>query len=191
MIIESIIITLGADGEPHIAPMGVIWQGARPVLAPFLPSTTLDNLRRGGTAVINHTDDVRVFAGCLTGRREWPVRPATRIEGRVLDAALMHQELEVISVEEDAARPRFLCRVVHEAAHGAFRGFNRAQAAVIEAAILVSRLRLLPRGTIESEIAYLGIAVAKTAGEREREAWSWLTQAITAFYEAADGGEKK
>lgn len=191
MIIESIITTLGADGTTHIAPMGVIWRDGHPILAPFRPSTTLDNLVYGGCAVINHTDDVRVFAGCLTGRRDWPLRPAERVAGKILEGALTHQELSVERVEADPVRPRFHCRVVHEAAHGAFRGFNRAQAAVIEAAILVSRLHLLPRDKIASEIAYLEIAVGKTAGPREREAWGWLMARITAFYleAAAEGGQ--
>lgn len=189
MIIESIITTLGADGQPHIAPMGVIWREDRPILAPFRPSLTLDNLARGGAAVINHTDDVRIFAGCLTGRRDWPVRPADRVAGCVLAAALAHQELVVDHVEENTARPRFHCRVVHEAAHGAFRGFNRAQGAVIEAAILVSRLHLLPRDKVEREMAYLEIAIGKTAGPREHEAWGWLTDRIRDFYAAAPRGE--
>src|SRR5215471_3787587 len=55
-----------------------------------------------------------------------------------------------------------------------FRGFNRAQAAVIEAAILVSRLRLLPRERIEREMAYLQSAITKTASTAEEEAWHWL-----------------
>jgi len=185
MIIESIITTLGADSAAHIAPMGIIWRDDHPILAPFRPSTTLDNLVHSGCAVINHTDDVRIFAGCLTGRRDWPLRPAERISGRVLQAALAHQELMVDRIEEDELRPRFHCRVVHEAAHGAFRGFNRAQAAVIEAAILVSRLHLLPRDKVEREVAYLEIAVSKTAGPREREAWEWLTTRIGAFYRDA------
>ncbi len=188
MIIESIIITLGADERPHIAPMGVIWRDGHPVLAPFRPSLTLDNLARSGAAVINHTDDVRVFAGCLTGRRDWPVRPADRVAGCVLTSALAHQELAVERIEEDAARPRFHCRVVHAAAHRAFPGFNRAQAAVIEAAILVSRLHLLPRDKVEREWAYLEIAVGKTAGDREREAWGWLGERIRDFYAASREG---
>ncbi|MBV8651086.1 MAG: DUF447 family protein, partial [Alphaproteobacteria bacterium] len=130
MIRESIITTLSAAGALHIAPMGVIWREAAPVLAPFHPSRTLDNLREHPFAVINHTDDVRVFAGCLTGRRDWPVGPAATISGAVLVGALSHQELVVESVDEDPVRPRFRCRVVHEALHAPFRGFNRAQAAV-------------------------------------------------------------
>jgi hypothetical protein len=177
-IIESIITTEAPDGTVHIAPMGVIWREGHPVLAPFRPSTTLDNLTSHPFAVINHTDDVRVFAGCLTGRRDWPVRPAERVKGNVLVGALSHQELEVERREDDALRPRFHCRIVHEATHAPFRGFNRAQAAVIEAAILVSRLDMLKAEKIDREMEYLAIAVGKTAGPREQEAWEWLTARI-------------
>jgi hypothetical protein len=181
MIRESIIATLSKAGDVHIAPMGVIWREGVPILAPFRPSRTLDNLRDRPFAVINHTDDVRVFAGCLTGRRDWPVRAAERIEGRVLVSALSHQEIAVEQFEDDELRPRFHCRVVHEATHAPFRGFNRAQAAVIEAAILVSRLHMLPFEKIEREMAYLEIAVGKTAGPQEKEAWAWLAQRVIEF----------
>lgn len=185
MIRESIITTMSAAGDVHIAPMGVIWRDVAPVLAPFRPSRTLDNLREHPIAVISHTEDVRIFAGCLTGRREWPVRPATAVRGVVIEGAHFHQELAVSHVEEDSTRPRFHCRVVHEAVHGPFHGFNRAQAAVIEAAILISRLEMLPQDKIEREMAYLAIAVEKTAGPREQEAWSWLTARLDAFRKQA------
>jgi len=55
---------------------------------------------------------------------------------------------------------------------------------VVEAAILVSRLHLLPREKVESEIAYLEIAVSKTAGPAEQQAWQWLMEKIQAHYEA-------
>ena len=61
----------------------------------------------------------------------------------------------------------FTCHPVHAAVHGPFRGFNRAQAAVLEAAILVSRLHLLPERKIRSELEYLEVAIGKTAGEKE------------------------
>ena len=66
--------------------------------------------------------------------------------------------------------------------HAPFAGFNRAQAAVIEAAILVSRLHMLPREKIETEIGYLETAIEKTAGAQETEAWTWLMEAIRAHY---------
>jgi len=181
MIVESIVVTLNLDGSAHIAPMGVTWRDNVGVLAPFRPSTTPDNLLRMRCAVINHTDDVRIFAGCLTGRSNWPVRPAERIDGAVLHAALTHQEVIIDRIEEDQIRPRFFGRVVHQVAHAPFTGLNRAQGAVIEAAILVSRLHMLPWEKIEREMAYLEIAIGKTAGPRELEAWGWLTARVAAF----------
>jgi len=178
MIRECIVTTRDATGRVHIAPLGLIVEGEHLVIAPFKPSQTLDNLGAHPFAVANYTDDVRVFAGCLTGRRDWPTRPATRIAGAVLVQALAHAELRVESASDDELRPRFRCAVVHEESHAGFRGFNRAQAAVIEAAILVSRLHLLPADKIERELTYLRIAVDKTAGPAEREAWGWLMQRI-------------
>ena len=109
------------------------------------------------------------------------VGPAEKVRGAVIEGALSHQEIAVDSVEDDAVRPRFRCRVVHEAAHRGFLGFNRAQAAVIEGAILISRLDMLPADKIDREMAYLAIAIEKTAGPVEREAWQWLEERLAAF----------
>ena len=187
MIRESIVTTLAGDGAPHIAPIGVIVEGEALVIAPFRPSATLENILARRHAVVNYTDDVRVFAGCITGRRrDWPTRSAGRVPGAVLEGALAHDELELIDIRDDPQRPRLVCKLVHGATHAAFRGFNRAQAAVIEAAILASRLSLLPRDRIEREIAYLAIAVDKTAGPREREAWGWIAEMIEAYHHAPE-----
>lgn len=182
MIRECIVTTINEEGRVHIAPLGLIADGEGWVIAPFRPSATLDNLRSNPFAVANFTDDVLVFAGCLTGNKDWPTRASTHVPGAVLDGALSHAELAVDRVEEDEQRPRFHCRVVHEAMHAPFKGFNRAQAAVIEAAILASRLHMLPREKIERELAYLQIAVEKTAGPREHEAWWLLVEKIEDHY---------
>jgi uncharacterized protein len=180
-IVETIVTTTNPDGEVHIAPLGLIAEGERWVIAPFRPSRTLDNLTAVPFAVANHTDDVRVFAGCLTGRKDWPTRPADEVKGAVLDGALSHWELQVDTVIEDELRPRFACRRVHVGNHAPWEGFNRAQAAVLECAVLVSRLKMLPPEKIEAELKYLEIAISKTAGEREEEAWGWLMQRIDAW----------
>ena len=52
---------------------------------------------------------------------------------------------------------------------------------MIEAGILVSRLRRLPAEKVDREIDYLRIAVEKTAGPREREAWQWLIDRLAAY----------
>jgi hypothetical protein len=182
MIRETIVTTVDAAGKPHIAPLGLIEEPAGWIIAPFVPSTTLANLRAVPFAVANYTDDVRIFAGCLTGRRDWLLAVSARIPPPRLAAALAHAELEVVSVEEDTQRPRFHARVVHRAMHAPFQGFNRAQAAVVEAAILVSRLHILPRDKVEGEIAYLRIAIEKTASEKEQQAWEWLMEATRRHY---------
>ncbi len=184
MIRETIVTTVGADGRVHLAPLGIIADGEGFILAPFHPSTTLENLRVVPFAVANYTDDVRVFAGCLTGRRDWPVTASDKVPVARLAGALAHAELAVTRVSEDARRPRFHCRVVHRVSHAPFEGLNRAKVAVVEAAILVSRLDFLPRDKVEREIDYLRIAVEKTAGAAEQEAWGWLMEKIRSHYAA-------
>lgn len=182
LIRETIVTTADAAGVVHLAPLGLIADGNGWIIAPFRPSKTLDNLRRVPFAVANHTDDVRIFAGCLTGRHQWPTVASDEIPVQRLAGALAHAELAVDHVSEDEQRPRFHCRVLRLVTHAPFLGFNRAQAAVIEAAILVSRLDMLPRDKIKREIAYLQIAVGKTAGAAEQEAWQWLMDRIEAWY---------
>ncbi|MGH8583742.1 MAG: DUF447 domain-containing protein [Gammaproteobacteria bacterium] len=180
MIYEAVLISRNADGGRHIVPMGYREQGDEVLLAPFRPSRTLDNLERTGQAVLNLTDNVAIIAGCLTGRTVWPVLPARDVAGERLADALAHRELEVTSVEPDEQRPRFVCRVRHAENHRPFKGFNRAQAAVIEAAILVTRLDRLSIAKIDSEVDYLRIAIEKTAGPQEQLAWAWLMERIAA-----------
>lgn len=183
---ETILTTADAAGTVHIAPLGIIEEDGGWVIAPFRPSRTLDNLRATGLAVANLTDDPLIFAGCLTGRRDWPLVP---VEGSLvprLEAALSHDVLRVERVAEDETRPRFFCRVASSASHAPFGGMNRARAAIVEAAILVSRLHMLPADKIEAEIAYLNIAIEKTAGDRERQAWYWLMERIIAHLAEQD-----
>jgi uncharacterized protein len=182
MIRETILTTISGDGRVHIAPIGIIADGGGWIIAPFRPSTTLDNLRAVPFAVANYSDDVRIFAGCLTGRLDWATTTADEVPVPRLADALAHAELAVTSVTEDEQRPRFHCRVVRLLSHAPFEGFNRAKAAVVEAAILVSRLDFLPREKIEKEMAYLEIAVSKTAGAAEGLAWNWLMEKVRAHY---------
>ncbi|SCW79121.1 hypothetical protein SAMN02927900_04952 [Rhizobium mongolense subsp. loessense] len=177
---ETIVTTVNAEGRVHIAPLGIIAQDDGWVIAPFRPSTTLENLTAVPFAVANYTDDMRIFAGCLTGRREWPLVAVQDCPVPRLEAALSHSVLQVVSVTQDEIRPRYFCRIVAEATHAPFTGMNRAKAAVLELAILVSRLHMLPKQKVDCEIAYLSIAIEKTAGADERQAWDWLMERVKA-----------
>lgn len=174
MILETIVTTQNLEGVVHIAPMGVHVENDGFIILPFRPSTTLNNFLETKVGVINYCDDVRVFAGCLTGRRDWPLLPAQMISGKILACALTHTEVAIERIEDDATRPKLYCKTVCTVNHTPFKGFNRAQFAVLEAAILISRLELLPLQKIESEMNYLRIGLEKTAGDRELEAWGWI-----------------
>ena len=180
-IFETVVTTCAADGRVHVAPMGVRYDGDRVVLKPFRPSATLDNLVATRRAVLNRVEDVRVFAGCVTGRRDWPVVPASAAgepPAARLAAAHSHVVLALDEVGDDDQRPTLALRRLEEVTHAPWRGFNRAQAAVVEGAVLVSRLHLLPREKIDTEMKYLQIAIDKTAGPAEHEAWGWLLAAV-------------
>lgn len=178
MIQETIVTTQNIAGKTHIAPMGIHIAGDEFLILPFRPSATLDNILATKTAVINFTDDVRVFAGCVTGRNDWPLKKATQVDGHYLANTLAHCEVKLTHVDDDPVRPKLYCQSVHRVNHAAFNGFNRAQFSVLEAAILLSRIHRLPVTKIQSELEYLHIGFNKTAGSKEKEAWTWVTQAI-------------
>jgi len=181
MIQEIIVTTQNEDATTHIAPMGIREENGLIIIAPFKPSATLENIQRNKSAVVNRIDDVRIFAGCLTDRKDWPLVSTNKVLGKRLQAALSHLELELDYVEDDDVRPRFYLKPVIEVTHSAFKGFNRAQSAVLETAILVSRLNMLSKEKVEQELEYLTIAIDKTAGENEKIAWQWLMEKIDNF----------
>ncbi len=187
MIFETVVTTQSPAGEVHLAPMGIRYEGDEVLMMPFKPSRTLDNVLATGRAVLNLSTDVRVFAGCVTGRRDWPTLPLDGFAGRRLATALAHVELELVRPQDDALRPVLAMRRRREVVHRGFPGFNRAQAAVVEGAVLVSRLGMLPRDKVDSEMAYLQIAIDKTAGPHELEAWEWLCEAVERFHAGAQG----
>ncbi len=188
VIFETVITTVSAQGEPHVAPMGVRYAGQQVVLMPFRPSVTLDNILATRHAVLNVVTDTRVFAGCVTGRKTWPCLPAATPHGVRLASALSHLVLRLAHEAEDGPRTVLHMDRIDEAVHAPFIGMNRAQAAVVEGAVLVSRLHMLEAAKVDSEMAYLQIAIDKTAGLAEREAWVWLQEAIQAHRRATTVG---
>jgi len=192
VIYETVVSTVAPDGTPHVAPMGIRYRptetGDQVILMPFKPSTTLVNIVTSRHAVLNIVTDPRVFAGSVTGRRHWPVQPAERVEGVRLECALRHVELALAELLDDPQRPVLRMARVFEAEHAPYIGFNRAQAAVIEGAVLVSRLHMLAAAKVDAEMAYLQIAIDKTAGPEEHEAWGWLTEAVARHRATASSG---
>jgi hypothetical protein len=190
MIFEVIITTINADGIPHVTPFGVSYEGENVLISPYKPSTTLDNILASKEAVMNISDDVRVFAAALTNRQACSLKQANKIKGFRLADCLQHVELALIEKRDDAVRPQLVMKKIYAECHRYFNGFNRAQAAVIELAVLVSRLPMLPRDKILAEMHYLQIAIDRTAGENELLAWSWLVDKVHQFYAPAQNREQ-
>ena len=176
MIIETIVTTVDESGLVNIAPMGVEWTGGDepPVLKPFLETTTYRNVSATRAAVVNLIDDVRVFARAAISNPTYPVVPAIVVRGVSLAAACSWRELEVRSIDSTPPRSRIETTVVHRGFRREFIGFNRARHAVLEAAIYATRVHMLAREFLESELGRLQVIVDKTAGPDERDAMSLL-----------------
>jgi len=84
MIVESIVTTIAPDGTVNFAPMGVEWGDQAIVLKPFLDTATYRNLLAGGAAVVNLTDDVRVFARAAISNPHYPTIAASMVPSVML-----------------------------------------------------------------------------------------------------------
>ena len=178
ILLEGIVTTLNDDGSPHIAPMGPIVDTdfTQVLLRPFRTSTTYQNLKRTGQGVLHVTDDVELFARAAVGRLEELPRllPAAAINGVILADACRWYALRVDSVDDRDERTQMLAKVVECGRLRDFFGFNRAKHAVIEAAILATRIHLLEADPIRSEFERLAVVVEKTGGRQERSALAFL-----------------
>jgi len=178
MIVESIVTTRGRDGGVNCAPMGVEWNEDTIVLKPFLDTATYRNVVAAGAAVVNLTDDVRVFAQAAISNPVYETEPAVVVEGVVLVGCCSWREVEVRAIDATPPRARIDTAVVHRGVRREFVGFNRAAHAVLEAAIYATRVHLLPRTFIDAELDRLQVIVNKTAGPRELEAMSLVVEFI-------------
>ena len=181
MIIETIVTTLDATGVVNVAPMGVEWDGRdemAPVLKPFLETTTYRNVLATRAAVVNLIDDVALFARAAISNPECAVVPAVAVNGVVLRDACSWRELTVRSVDSTPPRSRIEATVVHRGVSREFIGFNRARHAVLEAAIYATRVHMLARDFLESELVRLQVIVDKTAGPVEHDAMRLLADYI-------------
>jgi hypothetical protein len=175
MIVESIVTTVAADGAVNCAPMGVEWGDDRIVLKPFLETATYRNVLATRAAVVNVVDDVRIFARAAISNPVYPTVAATVVRGVRLADCCSWREVEVRTIDSTPPRSRIDTVVVHRGVQREFIGFNRARHAVLEAAIYATRLHLLPREFITSELERLQVIVDKTAGPEEHEAMALLT----------------
>ena len=182
MIVEGIVTSMDAGGHLNVAPMGPIVVGdfASLFLRPFQPSTTFSNLAATRCGVFHVVDRVEIIARAAIGRlSELPaVEPAAKIDGFVLKDCCRWFEFTVDSVDASDARSRMPSSIVHRGERRPFFGFNRARHAVLEAAILATRLHLLSPQHVLDMISLLEPAVEKTCGTEEKSAFAMLKEFV-------------
>ncbi len=72
------------------------------------------------------------------------------------------------------------CRTIHSQRNRDFFGFNRAKHAVLEAAILATRIEFLPSNEISEQFQRLALIVTKTGGPQEQSAFELLQGFVNA-----------
>ena len=178
MILEGLVTTTNADGSPHVAPMGPrVTPAMRSfTLRPFPTSHSYQNLLRHGEGVLHVTDDVLLLARSAVGEVDTvpAMHAAERVRGFVLVDACRSFEFAVRLVDSSGQRVTIEAEVVHAVEQRPFFGFNRGKHAVLEAAILATRLHLLPADEVAAEFAKLRVIVDKTGGPAEFEAMDFL-----------------
>jgi hypothetical protein len=183
MIVEGIVTSIDSTGSLNVAPMGPIIEGdfERLVLRPFQPSTTFNNLSATRCGVFHVVDKVEVIARAAIGRLETnpDVMRASVIDGYVLKDCCRWFEFTVDEVDASDARSRMPSTIVHRGERRPFFGFNRARHAVLEAAILATRLHILSREDILSALIPMRSAVEKTGGPQELSAFAMLDEFIS------------
>lgn len=182
MIVEGLITTTNPDGTTNVAPQGPLVDRAmtRLVLRPFQSSRTFENLCRARQGVFHVTDDVLLLAQTAIGPPDPPppLLPCAAVEGRILADACRWYALRITSIDACHERSEMTAEVVAQGTLREFLGFNRARHAVIEAAILATRVGLLPGDEILRELARLRAPVDKTGGPRERQALALLEEYV-------------
>ena len=184
MILEGLVTTLNADGSPHLAPMGprVEADFSRFVLRPFPTSGTYRNLLAYPEGVLHITDDALLIAKAALGAVDPlpAMKPAEKVRGFVLTDACRYFEFCVRSVDDSGERVSIDAEVVHTGRQRDFWGFNRAKHAVLEAAILATRMHLIPHAEIAAEFQKLRVIATKTGGPAEWEAMDFLESRLRA-----------
>ncbi len=174
-ILEAIVTTANEDGTINIAPMGPLVDESLEtlVLRPFRTSTTYKNLIRTSLGVLHITDDVLLFAKAAIGNVE-PLPTFLPSEPLVLASACRWLKFEILSVDDSAERSVLISHTTERGQMREFFGFNRAKHAVIEAAILATRVHLLAGEEILAELERLESTIRKTGAADELTAYALL-----------------
>lgn len=185
MILEGVVTTQDLAGNLNVAPMGPDMAAGSEyfTLRPFQTSKTFQNLQATRAGVFHITDDVLLLARAAIRQYDSILtRPAATIPGQILQTTGRYLEFRVADLDATTERATvrvFITRSGRQAAD--LFGLNRAKHAVVEAAILTSRLDILPLNEILADLARLAPIVQKTGGIDEHRAFDLLRAHVQNF----------
>ena len=174
MITETIVSTISEHGQVNFAPMGVVLEEDRIIIRPYKEGTTYRNLLATRQGVVHITDNVLIFAESAVSSPQFESFPAECIRGFVLKDTCYYYEFVVSEVDCSGERARFTTQIVKRGRIRDFIGFNRAKNAIIEAAILATRIRFIGVEKILEKFEEFAIIVKKTGGLQEEQAMQYL-----------------
>ena len=184
MILEAIITTTNSDGTVNVSPMGPFVESDPSCgfeLRPYETSTTFANLQEHPFGVLHVTDDVMLFAKAAIGKLvEVPPTKSAEVQDSsfILTDSCRWYEFEAVYFETSEPRKNIRCKSIAAGRIRDFWGFNRAKHAVLEAAILATRINFLPIEEIARQFESLNVIVGKTGGEQEHAAMKLLTEFV-------------
>jgi hypothetical protein len=116
--------------------------------------------------------------------------PRIRLEQgfHIVGTACRWYGLQVVDQVVDTERAQFQCRVVAGGTLREYFGLNRGKHAVLEAAILATRVHLLPPDEIAEQFAKLRPWVEKTGALVEHQAFEMLSQYVQENAGSKSGG---
>lgn len=178
-----------------MAPMGPIVDDLfqNLLLRPWKGSTTYDNLCHSESAVFHLVDDVDLIAESAIGKPQHspPMKRAILVDGWVLDDCCRWLELKITDRHLDSERAEISAQVVQDNENRSFSGFNRAKHAILEAAILATRVHLLDEEDVRQQLEWLTPAVQKTGSPKHHSLFQMLKDDIAKQYRkkvACDAG---
>ena len=182
LIIEGLLTTWDRGDCVNLSPMGarINALGKRLQLRPFKTSRSYSNLMETNSGVFHITDDVHLIARAAIGDVQ-PMAELSMITGakayRLKDTCRWYL-VELDTAEQEGPRATLEMTIQQSGRVRDFAGFNRAKHAVIEAAILATRVGILPDQEIRHQLTALEPWITKTGGLPERDAFALLKHTV-------------
>lgn len=173
-ITEAIVTTASGAGIPNAAPMGIVRKDGRFFIRMFTDTATFKNVSDTGYLVANFTADPRIYA-------------TSAFEGLAPEAFRFEEGMVPPRLKDAAGWAYFKCQVTDVVALEPISleivrctppVFNRAFAAIVEAAIVGTRLRFYRGDEGRKKIEEYETIVKKCGGPEDIEAMRILKEIL-------------